>query len=59
MVLGASTSLHVDDGALGSLPLGDKLMAPIERAGEAAIDAMYKEAGPIVMLTVQLQLDLL
>ncbi|HEX7838949.1 MAG TPA: hypothetical protein VF469_15835 [Kofleriaceae bacterium] len=37
----------------------DKLIAPIERAGEDAINAMYKAAGPIVMLTVQLQLDLL
>jgi hypothetical protein len=61
MIIASSTSLHVDDGPLAILPLPptDRLIAPVERAGEAAIDALYKGAGPIVMLTVQLQLDLL
>ncbi|HEY0483214.1 MAG TPA: hypothetical protein VGD37_37085 [Kofleriaceae bacterium] len=60
MVITSSTHLHVEDGPLAILPLPiDKVIAPIERAGEAVIDAMCKGAGPIVMLTVQLQVDLL
>lgn len=55
-VIASSTSLHVEAGSLAILPLP---VASIERAGEAQIDAMYKDIGPIVMLTVQLQLDLL
>jgi hypothetical protein len=60
-MIAASTRLHVEDGSLAILSLlpTDKLIAPMERAGEAAIDAMYKDVGPIVMLTVQLQLDVL
>jgi hypothetical protein len=60
MVITSSTSLHVEDGPLAILPLPiDKVIAPIERTGEAVIDAMCKGAGPIVMLTVQLEVDLL
>jgi len=58
MVLAASTSLQIDAGSLAFLPT-DQLIAPVERAGEAEINARYKQAGPIVMLTVQLQVDLL
>jgi hypothetical protein len=61
MMIASSTHLEVEDGPLSILPLAriDTLIAPMERAGEARIDAMYKEAGPVVMVTVQLQLDLL
>jgi len=61
MIVASTTSLHVDDGSLASLPLVPvgKLVAPLERSGEAAIDGLYKEVGPIVMLTMQLQFDLL
>jgi len=58
MIVAASTTIHVDDGALTFLPI-DQVIAPMERAGEAEIDARYKSAGPVVMLTVQLQVDLL
>jgi len=55
MLVSSSTSLRVDDAS----PSLDKLIAPMARAGEAAINALYKDSGPIYMLTVQLQLDLL
>jgi hypothetical protein len=60
-IIASSTRIHAEDGSLSFLPLPpiDKLIEPMERAGEAAIDAHYKEAGPIVMFTVQLQVDLL
>ena len=60
-IIASSTRLQIEDRTLSILPLPsiDALIAPMERAGEARIDAMYKDTGPIVMVTVQLQLDLL
>jgi hypothetical protein len=61
MMIASTTHLHIENSPLASLPLPslDSLITSMERAGEATIDAAYKDAGPMVMLTVQLQLDLL